>query len=81
MGLCNKSKGILVMIGGILVHIALGTIYSYGLLNPFMVSYLYQYNSSIGPDDGFFLMPLSILFEKFFVSIGGLIENKAGPRV
>ncbi len=81
MALSQNAKGIMTLIGGFIVHLGCGTVYSFGLLNPFMISYLYLYDNRLLPDDGFFLMPLCILFEKAFVIVGGLIESKAGPRV
>lgn len=81
MKLSEKTKGILTVIGGFIFQLALGTVYSFGLLNPFMISYLYKFDNRVRPDDGFFLMPLSLLFHNFFVSIGGMIENIIGPRI
>ncbi len=81
MKLTITSKGILSIIGGIFIHLGCGAIYTFGLLNPFMISYLYTFDSKVTTDDGFFLMPLGILFFFCFVIVGALVESKAGPRL
>lgn len=77
----TKAKGILSIIGGFLLHLGMGSVYSFGLLNPFFISYLYEYDHSLVPDDGFFIMPMGILFLNLFTSVGGLIESKVGPKM
>ncbi len=79
MILTNTKKGILTIVGGILIHLGIGSIYSFGLLNPFMVSYLNSFDSKVTPEDGFFLLPLGLIFLQCFVLIGGLLERRAGP--
>ncbi len=79
MILTNTKKGILTIVGGILIHLGIGSIYSFGLLNPFMVSYLNSFDSKVTPEDGFFLLPLGLIFLQSFVLIGGLLERRAGP--
>lgn len=77
----NNVKGILAIIGGFLLHLSMGSIYSFGLLNPFYVSYLHIYDPNLVPDDGFFLLPLSVLFFNSFPVVGGQIDAKVGTRV
>lgn len=77
----TKAKGILCIIGGFILHLGMGALYSFGLLNPFFVSYLYEYDNELVPDDGFFIMPMGVLFLNLFTSVGGLVENKVGPKV
>lgn len=69
------------MIGGILIHIANGSIYCYGVLNPYMISYLYIYNKDVKIDDGFFFLSLGIFAQSLFVILGGFLERKLGPRM
>lgn len=76
----NKVKGILTLIGGFCIHLVNGTLYTYGLLNPYFISYLYIYNKNLKNDDGFFMLPLGVLFKTLFLIIGGRLESSAGPR-
>ncbi len=79
MILTKNKKGILSVVGGVIIHLAIGAIYSFGLLNQFMASYISIYNSNVIPDDGFFLLPLGIVFSEAFIVVGGLMERRAGP--
>lgn len=81
MAITSRTKGILTLIGGVLIHIANGSIYSYGVLNPYMISYLYIYNKDIKIDDGFFFLSLGIFAQSLFVVLGGFLERKLGPRM
>lgn len=81
MALSNKAKGIMTVIGGLTIHLASGSLYSFGLLNPFFVSYLNLFDNTIILDDGFFLLPLGVLFMRLFIVVGSIIESQGGPRV
>ena len=75
------DKGILTIIGGFCIHLACGTIYCFGLLNSFIISYLYLHDDEIVHDDGFFLLPIGIISMKGCVIFGGLSEFYFGTRV
>ncbi len=77
----NKTKGILSIIGGTLMHFVLGSVYSFTILSPFLLSYLHSFNDSIVLDDGFWFFPISVVFLTSSVWLGGKIEKKFGPRV
>ena len=79
---CSQTtKGVLTLIGGFCVHLVNGTLYSFGLLNPFFISYLHIFDDKLLLDDGFFLMPLGVLFKTLFLIVGGVLEAKAGPKI
>ena len=79
--LSNKTKGVLSVIAGLLIHCVLGSVYSFILLSPFLLSYLHSFNSSIVIDDGFWFFPISIIFCTMSIAFGGKIEKKFGPRL
>jgi hypothetical protein len=81
MKLCQRNKGILTLFGGFCIHLACGTLYSFGLLSPFIVSYLRITDPDIYLDDGFFLLPLGILFMKATIVFGGMFEHRFGPKL
>lgn len=81
MTLSHNAKGNLTIASGFIIHLACGTLYTFGLLNSFLMSYLKIYDSSIVLDDGFFLLPLGILFFKLCIIIGGRFEHHYGPRL
>lgn len=75
-----QLRGILTIIGGFLLHFSMGNLYSFGLLNPFYISYLNSYDSNLVVDDGFFLMPLGIASFSIFTIVGGFIDKRLGVR-
>lgn len=63
-----------------MVQINLGAAYSYGLLSPYILSYLSQYNPNIKIDDGFFFYPLTVISMCASLAVGAYMEKKFGPR-
>ncbi|CAI2368758.1 unnamed protein product [Moneuplotes crassus] len=47
----NKAKGILCVIGGLILHIVFGCLYLWGNIQVYVTSYLYKYDTSITLDD------------------------------
>lgn len=53
----NRVKGISTLIGAVCMHLVMGSLYSLGLLSPFMMSLINHYHPDVSLDDGFFLIP------------------------
>ncbi|OTF73767.1 hypothetical protein BLA29_014010 [Euroglyphus maynei] len=77
----DKTKGILSVIGGFLIHLILGTFYTLGNVNTYLTSYIrvhvdptVTYASSIWINAAFLLGQGSLMM------VGGILENKIGPR-
>ena len=89
MFLSTKTKGILTIIGGFIIHIVHiknllqinGSIYSWGNLNTYLISYLKIFNPEYTIEEGFFFTPFGILASTSFIAIGGYLETKLGPRL
>ncbi|KAK7091591.1 uncharacterized MFS-type transporter YhjX-like [Littorina saxatilis] len=84
---CCKQKipvrGILVVIGGILVHITLGTQLTYGNTNPYFVSYIRKHSSpsDLKYIDGIWVQACMLMGQGVTMFLGGLLEHKFGLRV
>lgn len=79
--LSNETKGLLSVAGGFLIHITLGTFYTLGNVNTYVVSYLKKnvdkdltYASSIWMNAAFMLGQGALMMG------GGILENKIGAR-
>lgn len=81
MSLSIKTKGVLTLISGLLMHFMLGSVYSSGLLSPYLISYLKQFDSSLVIDDGFWFYPSTYVLATIFMYVGGLIEKKTNIRM
>ncbi len=80
MGFSIKTKGILTLISSLLMHFMLGSVYSSGLLSPYLISYLNQFDK-LELDYGFWFYPSTYVFATLFMYIGGLIEKKFNIRL
>ena len=58
----------------------IGSIYIWGNLSLYLISYLREDNKSIVPSDGSFLMPLIQIGSCFFRILGGILEAKFGAK-
>ena len=76
----NKTKGILVLIGGILMHLISGSIHVWSNLNVYLISYLMHFSPSLRMYHGFFLAPLGVFSISLSMSLGGYLERNYGPR-
>lgn len=79
--LTDQVKGISSVIGGFLIHLILGTFYTFGNVNTYLTSYLrvhvdhdITYASSIWINAAFMLGQGTLMMA------GGIMENKIGPR-
>jgi hypothetical protein len=63
------------------MHLVMGSLYSLGLLSPFMMSLINKSHPDVSLDDGFFLIPLAILAMCLTMTLSGKVEKAYGPRV
>ncbi|XP_041483300.1 oxalate:formate antiporter-like [Lytechinus variegatus] len=79
----GKWRGWLAVTGGVLVHLTIGTIYSYGNMAPYMTSYIrkYSYPSTLSYQESSFIFALMLFGQGSSMFIGGYIEAKLGPRI
>jgi len=73
--------GYVVLAAGVLVHLCLGTIYTWGNLTTYLTSYMRRRDSSIEYSDtvwSYFICPFT---QGLFIFIGGYLQYKLGPRL
>lgn len=72
-----------VIAGGFLVHLTLGTIYTFGNLIPYIVSYIRQrsHPADLHPSTGTWIYALALGAQGVSMFFGGLLERKVGPRI
>ncbi|PAA48912.1 hypothetical protein BOX15_Mlig000477g4, partial [Macrostomum lignano] len=71
------------VIGGFLIHFTLGTLYTFGNMSPYVVSYmrLHSHSKWIGYPDATWIFGLSIFGQGASMAFGGLIEKRIGARL
>ena len=69
--------------GGCLVHLTLGTIYTFGNLAPYLVSYVRErsHPSGLHAGSGAWIYALALGGQGVSMFLGGLLERRLGPRI
>lgn len=76
------SKGIAAVIGGILIHLTLGNLYSFGNMMTYMASYMHvRVDSSIDYGNFIWVNSITTAAQGCFMVFGGLLEKKVGPKI
>ncbi|XP_046370771.2 oxalate:formate antiporter-like isoform X1 [Haliotis rufescens] len=73
-----------VIIGGVLIHITLGTLYTFGNLNPYLTSYLreeFRNETLYDYSDTAWVYSASIIGMGCTIVLAGAIYDRLGPRV
>lgn len=72
-----------VIAGGFLVHVTLGTIYTFGNLIPYIVSYIRQrsHPADLHSSTGTWIYALALGAQGVSMFFGGILERKVGPRI
>ncbi|GAB1600913.1 uncharacterized protein LOC115210562 [Argonauta hians] len=78
-----KWRGFVITVGGILVHMTLGSMFTFGNLSPYITSYLkYRTNdTNIRNVDSIWIYALTVVGQGCGMLHGGFLERKLGPRV
>ncbi|CAL1545164.1 unnamed protein product [Lymnaea stagnalis] len=79
----QRWRGVLVVLGGMLIHLSLGTLYTFGNLNPYMTSYMRAYGSdtSLTYTDCTWVFALACIGQGGSMALGGVIEKRFGPKL
>ncbi|XP_055869168.1 uncharacterized MFS-type transporter YhjX-like [Biomphalaria glabrata] len=79
----KRWRGMLVVAGGILIHLSLGTVYTFGNLNPYITSYMRNYGSasSLTYTECSWVFALGAMGQGASMAVGGVIERKIGPKL
>lgn len=76
-------KGSLVLVGGFLVHLTLGTGFTFGNMSPYLTSYLHIKvgQSNVSSTDAVWGYAMTVFGQGALMTVGGLLNNKIGPRL
>lgn len=76
-------RGFLVLVGGFLTHLTLGTGFSYGNMSPYITSYLHAHNDHpvITTRDAIWGFAMVMFGQGSLMFVGGMLHMKLGPRV
>lgn len=76
-------RGALVLVGGFLVHLTLGTIYTFGNIAPYIVSYIHNQSQprDLSQTATSWIFACSLMGQGGAMFVGGWLVNKIGPRL
>ena len=79
----RKAQLVTVLCAGFLVHLSLGSIYTYGNLAPYIVSYVRNssHPATLQYTDATFVFACQIAGQGLSMAFGGLLEKRFGPRL
>ncbi|XP_048247846.1 L-lactate transporter-like [Haliotis rufescens] len=79
---CNL-RGCVIIVAGCLIHLTLGTLYSYGNFSPYIISYIRRRSSpsDLRYVDGIWVQACMMIGQGITMFGGGLLERKLGPRI
>lgn len=78
----EKMKAVAAIVGGILIHLTLGNLYSFGNMMTYMVSYMHKnVSDSITYRNMIWVNSVTTASQGFFMVLGGFLEAKVGPRI
>lgn len=77
----QKVKGIISIIGGLFIHIINGSIYSWGNISIYLISYLRIYQNDLSLREGFFILPFAVFSVSLTLTLGSFLDKKVGPRM
>lgn len=77
----QKTKGILSVFAAFLTHFNIGSIYSAGLISPFLISYMHSFDENIKMEGGFWFFTCTFLTLSMSCILGVYLENKIGSRL
>ncbi|BFZ00816.1 hypothetical protein BsWGS_03855 [Bradybaena similaris] len=80
---CSRWTGVRVVVGGILIHLSLGTLFTFGNMNPYITSYMRKYGSapSLTYIECSWIYAVASMGVGLAIMIGGMIEICIGPRL
>ncbi|KAL8595959.1 hypothetical protein ACOMHN_018271 [Nucella lapillus] len=72
-----------VIIGGVLIHLTLGTLYTFGNLSPYLTSYIRQHSSpsDLTYAESVWIYALAGMGQGMTMYIGGVLERRLGTRL
>lgn len=79
----SKWRGYVTILGGIIVHLTLGTLYCYGNMAPYAASYIRKYSSpsDIRYQEMTFILAAMAVGQGSCIQVGGFLEKLIGVRL
>jgi len=77
----QRTNGILSLIGGVCIHLVLGSLYTWGNILPYIGSKLHHYNPETTIESTLFFIPINIFAGNITMPIGGRLDKILNARV
>lgn len=78
----TKFKGVLTVIGGILIHLMIGNLYLWGNIEPYVISYFHWKDDPRAlSTNGLIIIPLSFSIQSSFNVLGSFMQKRINPKI
>lgn len=83
MCVSRKWRGYTVVLGGILIHLTLGTIYTFGNMTPYMTSYMKRHNVDVSLNyaESTWISAIAAMGQGMSMFLGGIMYRALGPKL
>ncbi|XP_067669940.1 uncharacterized MFS-type transporter YhjX-like [Haliotis asinina] len=80
---CGRWRAYLVVLGGLMVHLTLGTVFSFGNLTPYLTSYLRNNTTNLDIDygDSVWIYACCLMGQGTAIFLGGIISRTLGLKL
>ena len=76
-----RTKGIWTLVGGIILHLCLGSIYIWGNISVYVTSYLRHYDDSLTLEDTFIILPIILVMINIILYFGSYLTLRFSPKL
>ncbi|XP_062609010.1 oxalate:formate antiporter-like [Saccostrea cucullata] len=79
----RRWRGYSVVLGGVLIHLTLGTIYTFGNMTPYMTSYMkkHKVDETLNYAESTWIMSLAAMGQGASMFLGGMLYKALGPKL
>lgn len=77
----SKMKGVMTVVGGVLIHLMIGNIYLWGNIEPYVISYFhYKGDPRAVEHNAIIIIPLSFSVQSIFNVVGSFLQQRMNPK-
>ena len=77
----HKVFGVLTVIGGMCVHMFIGSLYIWGNIKGYVASYFHQFSDSVTVSSAFVVLPALVITNTALMPLGSYLGRELNPKI